>query len=395
MRKLAIAAAIVLGTILFSVTARDARALDLASCVSTCTVGATVYECDEVCNPGDSCVGKAKLICNGTCDGGPNDGLSCDSEDDCPDSAKTCVGGTNDGLTCIDNGDCPDEVSATKLCICDPGGNNPNCGNECTTGDDCEHFVRSCNGGTAEGEICVSDLDCPGASCKPDPDSTPPCKLDVDNGSCVGVAASCAPRASGASVLCAAGVSEITGSKQSEIICVGDGDVRVQARAGNDTVHKGLHVTIKDGAGNVKNPSKTGNLNVDLGPGDDGAFIGGNSHDLVFGGPGTDTVIACGGRNVIHGGDGDDLLTGTVFCTAADIEMGSIYCGDDGNDHLGGFGPSHQCMDGGNGDDYCQYAYVGDDPDGQEDEDFGTGRGCEQTDITLLDVPCGCESKLP
>jgi hypothetical protein len=358
-------------------------------------VNATVYKCDEVCNAGDNCVGKAGLICDGTCDGGPNDGLPCDSDDECPDSSKTCEGGTNDGLACNTNGDCPDEVSPTKVCLCDPAGNNPLCGSECTVALECQHLISSCNGGTEVGEVCTNNSDCPGAACKPDPDQKPPCKLDVDNGKCVGAAATCDPRTSGKSVLCAVGVSDVTGSLKDEIICVGDGDVRVQARAGNDDVHKGEHMTIKDGQGNIENPDQTGSLTADLGPGDDTAVVAGNSDDLIFGGKGNDVIVACGGRNVLNGDDGNDILAGAFYCAAADLEMGSIYCGGDGNDLLGGIGPAHQCMDGGAGTDNCHYGYSGDDPDGAEDEDLGTARSCETTNVTLDSAPCGCDSSLP
>ncbi len=371
-------------------------AIDLAPCVSTCTIGEVTYDCDEVCNAGDNCVGKGKLICNGICDGGTNHGNSCDSDDECPDPAKTCVGGTNDGATCSDNSDCPNETTEDKVCLCDPSGNNPNCGQTCSSRDDCRYFGGVCEGGMDDGEVCVANEDCFGGSCEEDPDAKPFCNKDVDKGKCVGADAFCAPRTHPpVSVLCAVGVDDITGSTKDDLICVGDNDVRVKARGGNDNVQKN-HVIIKDGNGNVENPLGTGSLTVDLGNGDDFAAVGGDSDDWIFGGNGKDVIIACGGRNVVIGGKDDDTLIGALWCgTPEDNEVGSLYCGNDGNDSLAGFGPSHQCMDGGDGNDGCQHAYAGDDPDGEEVEDLGSARNCESTNKTMIDVACGCDDSLP
>lgn len=95
------------------------------------------------------------------CDQGERDGLSCQTNADCPGK---CLDGTREG----EGVNCTSEASTTSLCpsgcvgACVGGGN---AGNDCTADSDCPGSTcgsKVCLGGTNDGNACTVATDCPG-----------------------------------------------------------------------------------------------------------------------------------------------------------------------------------------------------------------------------------------
>ena len=367
------------------------------------TVGDSWFrqKCDQVCENVATCVADGHRVCNGTCSAGPNVGLTCDSDAQCPDVANVCVGGLNDGLPCTSNNQCPDEIEKK----CGGGPSNPKYMMACTVDADCEYRHFTCRGGPNVDQECVDESDCPDSRCREDPDSTPPCETIVlEDGRC-GVNAECTPRASGVPILCAIGVEHVKGSSGDDKIVVGDGDVKVEGRAGNDEILKGSSHPIRYMNGPVLNALNSGRLLADGGPGND--TIGNGSPtdgDILFGGEGDDTLVGCGGRNVLKGEDGDDDLFGWAFCDIADSPLGNVMCGGDGDDNLNGWGTGHQCLDAGpdqttrpSGQYDCSYILFATGNPPADAADVVTVNNCKSPDAgaTGADIEsCGCDERL-
>lgn len=163
-------------------------------------------ESDADCVPNGVCV-----IANGVCNGGTDDGASCD----CPagscsatpvctadNTFGTCSGGTSAGECCDVTFNCSDGApckGTAKLCLAgDAKGfaclNDSQCPNSVcrSTGKLCAGL---CQGGTNANQICFDDSDCPNSTCTSDFQSFP-CVDDADccttqpchTGICQGVA---------------------------------------------------------------------------------------------------------------------------------------------------------------------------------------------------------------
>lgn len=372
----------------------------LEACKTTVRDSWVRLKCDQVCESVATCVADGERVCNGTCDGGPRNGLTCDGDTDCPDVANVCVGGENDGMSCSNNNQCPDETHKE----CGGGPSNPNYGLICETDDDCEYRHFTCRLDPPDDIECVDSNDCGGASCREDPDSTPPCITVVDSDGRCGVNAKCTPRSTGDPVLCAVDVDHVKGSSGNDLIFVGDGDVKVEGRGGNDQILKGSNNPIRYMNGSPLNPLNTGRLLADGGSGNDTiANASADDGDILFGGVGNDTLVGCGGRNVLIGEDGNDTLNGWAFCDITDGPLGSIYCGGAGDDTLNGWGTGHQCIDAGEDQTPrtppvydCSYIHVvtgGLSPDAA---DAVTGANCASPDTaTAAGGPesCNCDVK--
>jgi hypothetical protein len=168
-------------------------------------------ESDDDCVPNGVCV-----IALGVCNGGTDDGASCD----CPagtcsaqpvcefdDTFGTCSGGTSAGECCDVTFNCSDGSPCTgsaKLCLSGdfkgaPCLNNSQCvtGVCAATGKLC---AGVCQGGTNANQFCFADEDCPGSTCASDFQSFS-CVDDSDccvdqpcpTGICQGVAATPTP----------------------------------------------------------------------------------------------------------------------------------------------------------------------------------------------------------
>jgi hypothetical protein len=86
----------------------------------------------------------------------------------------------------------------------------------------------------------------------------------------------------------------------------------------------------------------------------------------------------------------DDLSTGATAAGAFNDVVGSIFCGGDDDDVIDAVGPSHQCIDGGEGTDDCVYTYGPTSVTANAD-DIGTVRLCESGTTSSRVVGCACE----
>ena len=165
-------------------------------------------ESDTNCVPNGVCV-----IAEGVCNGGDDDGASCD----CPagscsaqpvcqadNTFGTCSGGTSAGECCDVNFNCAGSApckGTAKLCLAGdakgfPCLNDSQCPSSLcrSTGKLCAGL---CQGGTNANQLCFADEDCPGSTCTSDFQSFP-CVDDADccttqpchSGICQGVATS-------------------------------------------------------------------------------------------------------------------------------------------------------------------------------------------------------------
>jgi hypothetical protein len=412
------------------------RVLMLAPAVLGCTLAAgtalavlepcktTVYDsyfrlkCDQVCENLATCVATGDRVCNGTCAGGPNNGLPCDGNAGCPSIVNVCVGGTNDGNPCTLQSHCPDEIEFHCGGVIPPVpagdcGSNPNCSALCAPPasgqpNPCEFEHSTCTNN--RDQVCTIGAECASGKCEPDPDSDIKREaVVIEKGRC-GQDAQCAPRATGDPVLCVVtntpalvNKTVVRGSAKNDLIALGDGDYKVEGRAGNDSIVKGGvpgFLPIRYNNGPPLDGAGVGRLVADGGSGNDSIANGSASPgDILFGGEGNDTLIGCGGRNVLRGGPGNDTLVGWYFCGISDTNLGSIYCGEDGDDTIVGNGSGHQCMDAGPGQTTrppgqydCNYIPYGSPPG---PEDVGTQLNCKSPNpADLPKEACGCDDKL-
>ena len=144
----------------------DQKTIDKITKADTKRSGAIAKACgggDKAFGGGDdialSTIGWAGRV--PACDEGERDGLSCQTNADCP---GRCLDGTREG----EGVNCTSEASTTSLCpsgcigICAGGGN---AGNECTADVDCPGSTcgsKVCQGGTNDGNACSVAGDCPG-----------------------------------------------------------------------------------------------------------------------------------------------------------------------------------------------------------------------------------------
>lgn len=134
----------------------------------------------------------------------------------------------------------------------------------------------------------------------------------------------------------------------------GDGINQLFGGHGNDTMIGGKGI---DYFFSGLNHSATGN-DVMIGGDFYDVFFVGTGDDTIYGGKGDDTVRADFGHKLIHGGEGGDFIVSDGGSTihgdeGKDLILGSekIF-GDEGNDHLAGFGVDAQgTLHGGAGDD--------------------------------------------
>jgi hypothetical protein len=126
-------------------------------------------EAKKIANICKKCGGEDKLCTGKTCqNAGTGLPSSCTIDSDC----KTCVGGANNGVACDSQNDCAP--------LCNGGVNN---GDPCTQAVDCG--ARVCIGGGNAGAPCTNVSECPGGTCPAPACQTFPCQ----GGDCRAVAA--------------------------------------------------------------------------------------------------------------------------------------------------------------------------------------------------------------
>jgi RTX calcium-binding nonapeptide repeat (4 copies) len=270
---------------------------------------------------------------------------------------------------------------------------------------------------TLSATTCLEQSDCTGGG-----DDQCSFTGDGNKVSCYGSSADTISGTSGRDIICAGGGDDTIDAKGGDDeINAEAGDDVINAAGGNDIVEGGSGDDLIDGgggddllyAGNFLVPG-TGNDVIFGGDGDD-SISGGTGNDQLFGEGDDDIINGMGGRNGIFGGAGDDVLFagGVLSSPSPDSNLGSVLCGDDGNDVLWGWGPGHQCMDGGTGQTSplgsfggtsfdCSYAYVVDSETVPTTEgspsptvfDLGTAANCGTpvgTGLTVDDsISCGC-----
>lgn len=124
-------------------------------------------------------------------------------------------------------------------------------------------------------------------------------------------------------------------------IDMGEGDDRVELRSGSS-----VYGQILLGAGNDTLTAADGDLDVDAGAGND-TVTAGEGDDLVRGGAGDDIIEGGEGDDALQGGDGTDRLIGGL---GDDILLGGA-----GNDTLIG-GEGNDLLDGGEGIDTADHS---------------------------------------
>ncbi|MDO8631913.1 MAG: hypothetical protein Q7R41_15615 [Phycisphaerales bacterium] len=131
-----------------------------------CSSSNACYQC-QTCSGGTNPEAK----CVQRCDAGPEYGLTCLADSDCPNQecsggpadggvcvtnadCRVCVGGSKAGQVCASNLDCPD-ILPNNLGTCPTGGT-------CTTiAVTCSSTVLTCLGGDNNGRVCTVAGDCP------------------------------------------------------------------------------------------------------------------------------------------------------------------------------------------------------------------------------------------
>ncbi|MBI3767626.1 MAG: hypothetical protein HY271_03905 [Deltaproteobacteria bacterium] len=127
----------------------------------------------EPCTSNADCVVFGATICGGKrCLGGPNAGVACTSNPDCP---TTCNGGLNDGAACTVASQCP--MGACPAACSLPGlrtkpndCNGSTCSPVSTCVGGCNDFLTCngafhCVGGSNVDGLCTVDSECPGGTC--------------------------------------------------------------------------------------------------------------------------------------------------------------------------------------------------------------------------------------
>jgi hypothetical protein len=342
-------------------------------CPGRCTNQPWILCTDDSFCPSDTCKGTGTF---GLCKvGSPRVGEACTVTGDCNDPrGGSC---TVNGLTCCDLVTSPQNYLGDTICTIESLGS--------TSGSE-----------TITGTSGVDHI----------------CSIQSASGHSVTVNAS-----DGDDVISTLGTADT--------INAGNGNDIVSSGGGNDTINGGDGDDILDGeSGNDTVNGEAGNDMIDGGPGNDnltggtlaasGADTSGN--DIIFGGDGNDSIFGNGGRDYLNGEDGDDAVrdTGCAYgiCLASpdNTGVGSLLCGGAGNDTVEGWGPRHQCIDGGTGTDTCTYSAAFTGGRTVDSADTGSMRSCETvpfcgtttypggygayafgTCINPSTYPCGCE----
>lgn len=333
---------------LFALTALESEAVE---CIenSTCTVNGTTYICDECYGTGVTCALEADDICPGRCNGGANHGALCDEQADCTGGSCNYANGFADGVR------------------------------------------TACMGSDPELEF--------------DPDAHVQC-LGPDDAFVYHVTPAIAHDLS---------INAEDGNDFVFVNVSGAYDVYVHGGSGDDQVFAlGSAATVIGGPGNdsVTGTSAYGNDPNDFADeGDDiisgtsgaDALVGSEGDDYILGSGGNDFLFGQGGRDVMKGGDGNDVIYSSLGYTPDNIDLGSLLCGEAGDDTLIGKGPGHQCMDGGGGQtssggsDYdCTYHNF---PGDNDATDVGTARNCANPTqsgsygvfLDEVEPRCGCD----
>lgn len=210
---------------------------------------------------------------------------------------------------------------------------------------------------------------------------------------------------------------------ENDCLDFGDGRVARCYGSSDDTiVLDGADDLVHGGAGNDVIKGKSGDDLLNGGPGDD-VLEGGGGDDVLNGGPlsgtaadtsgndrlegggGHDILVGNGGRDVLLGGTGDDLILTTGVggyggFPAPDVSLGSLLCGQGGEDQLFAVGGAHLCLDAGSGQqnavDDCFYQFTVSGGRTADLHDIGTFRSCNEINCfgancgTQPDVDCGC-----
>jgi Ca2+-binding RTX toxin-like protein len=228
-----------------------------------------------------------------------------------------------------------------------------------------------------------------------------------DNTDCASVGGHCMVElADGRLTICGtSGNDTLNGTTGADLICGFDGNDTIDAKGGDDVVIGGGGTdTLIGGTGNdiIHAGDSIYNLAgddfIDGGSGNDtiygsSRFFGVEGRNVILAGNGDDVVYSGNGRDSVKGGDGDDFIATASFLQPLfpDDVYGTLLCGGDGDDDLYGYGPSHQCMDGGNNTgagDACFYNFYSSST--ATADDLGTFRNCENQSNT--GPSCGCET---
>ena len=126
------------------------------------------------CASNTDCVAAGATICGGKrCLAGPNLGLPCTLQSDCP---GTCTAGPNAGAACTTNSECPGLAACSTSCGVPGQATQPNqcsddtCSPTMTCLGGCNAFLNCsgafhCVAGTNAGALCTVDSECPSGSC--------------------------------------------------------------------------------------------------------------------------------------------------------------------------------------------------------------------------------------
>ncbi len=360
----------VMVTLALSVMATGVGAENIPGCSAsnTCSFEGVAYFAETVCS-GGTCTPATTDTCPGHCTQTPE--VACATDGPCNGAGNECekdgniplciAGSPRAGALCGSHGDCNDP---------------PDDGN-CQVG---ANFCCSGTGGPAflgDGKIAIL-----GSNSNTNADSvtlsTPPSGKQY--------------------VVC--------GRNGNDTITGGNGDDLIDGGAGTDTLNGGNGTDVIYGGDDgdtiyaAAGPYYLGGDDfVDGGAGDDdivgsNRFLGSGGDNVILGGDGDDNIISGTGRDVVKGGAGDDYV-GNTYVGIGDLPddvVGNLLCGDDGDDYVLGFGPAHQCLDGGAGTDTCNYDdHLATSP---TSKDVGTTKNCE----TIIGAPisgrhpsCGCE----
>ena len=131
-----------------------------------------------------------------------------------------------------------------------------------------------------------------------------------------------------------------TGSDAHFTVVGGTGDDVIQAVGG--TNH------LLGGSGNDTIEGSFGTFTISGGLGNDSITLGSYASGELFGGAGNDTITAVAQRDqyTMHGGNGDDVLTGIGNFSS----INEVYYGDAGNDTISSLG-GNDTISGGKGND--------------------------------------------
>ncbi len=195
------------------------------------------------------------------------------------------------------------------------------------------------------------------------------------------------------------GADTINGEGGNDVI---EGDTAndvLEGGTGSDTIVGGSGDDIAYGVSSTDSGTDDGG-NLILGEAGDDTLIGAGGDDEVLGGNDDDTILGQGGRDVLKGGDDDDTVASIYLGATPNDVLGTILCGNDGDDTIVADGAGHQCVDGGAdqqvtgvNDFDCTYANV---PNDADDHDVGTYRNCQNVSGPFSNTrhpSCGCDTE--